>query len=138
MSGVLLDTNVISEIARPKPNKGVIAFLSRQQSPHVSIITIHELTFGIERLEAGSARQSMLRSLIDEFLATFASNILPVTDPIARSAGVLRAAAQKAGHIAGLADALIAATALVHGLAIATRNVGDFERLGVPTVDPWN
>jgi predicted nucleic acid-binding protein len=50
----------------------------------------------------------------------------------------MRAKAQKEGHTAGLADALIAATALVHGLTIATRNVGDFEKLGVPTLNPWN
>jgi toxin FitB len=138
VSGFLLDTNVVSEVFEPRPNSGVIVFLSVRQSAYVSIITIHELTSGIERLEAGSARQSMLRNAIDEFVQTFASSVLPVDERIARAASVLRAAAQKHGHSAGLADALIAATALVHGLTIATRDVGDFEKLGMPTHNPWN
>jgi predicted nucleic acid-binding protein len=137
MSGFLIDTNVISEVARPKPDKGVLAFLANQPSPHISVITIHELVYGIERLEAGSRRQRTLQGLIDEFLATFSENILSTTEPIARAAGTLRSKAQKEGHTAGLADALIAATALVHGLTVATRNVGDFEKLGVPSHDPW-
>jgi predicted nucleic acid-binding protein len=103
----------------------------------VSIITIHELVYGIERLQTGSQRQKKLQKLIDEFLDTFAENILPATESIARAAGALRAKAHKDGHTAGLADVLIAATALVHGLTIATRNVGDFEKLGVLTLNPW-
>jgi predicted nucleic acid-binding protein len=138
MSGFLIDTNVISEVTRPKPDKGVLNFLAEQQSPHVSIITIHELVYGIERLETGSQRQKKLQGVIDEFLDTFAENILPSTESIARAAGAIRAKAHKDGHTAGLADVLIAATALVHGLTVATRNVGDFEKLGVPTLNPWN
>lgn len=138
MSGFLIDTNVISEVARLKPDKGVLEFLAGQQSPHVSIITIHELVYGIERLQTGSQRQRKLQKLIDEFLDTFAESILPATERIARTAGALRAKAQKDGHTAGLADVLIAATALVHGLTVATRNAGDFEKLGVPTLNPWN
>jgi predicted nucleic acid-binding protein len=137
MSGFLIDTNVISEVARPKPDKGVLAFLANQPSPHISVITIHELVYGIERLETGSRRQRTLQGLIDEFLATFSENILSTTEPIARAAGTLRSKAHKEGHTAGLADALIAATALVHGLTVATRNVRDFEKLGVPSHDPW-
>lgn len=138
MSGFLIDTNVISEVARPKPDEGVLEFLAGQQSPHVSIITIHELVYGIERLQTGSQRQKKLQKLIDEFLDTFAENILPATESIARMAGAIRAKGHKEGHTAELADVLIAATALVHGLTIATRNVGDFERLGVPTLNPWD
>ena len=138
MSGFLIDTNVISEVARPRPDKGVLSFLSEQRSPHVSIITIHELIYGIERLETGSRRQRTLQALIDEFLQTFANRILPATEPIARAAGALRAKAHKEGHTAGLADVLIAATAVLHGLTIATRNVSDFEVLGVPTLNPWS
>jgi len=138
MNGFLIDTNVISEVTRPKPDKGVLAFLSEQQSPHVSIITIHELAYGIEKLETGSQRQKKLQKLIDEFLDTFAENILLSTESIARAAGIIRAKAYKEGHTAGLADVLIAATALVHGLTIATRNVGDFEKLGVPTFNAWH
>lgn len=137
MSGFLIDTNVISEVARPKPDKGVLAFLAGQPSPHISIITIHELVYGIERLETGLQRQKALRKLIEDFLETFASNILPATEAVARAAGTLRARAHTEGHTAGLADALIAATALVHGLTVATRNVEDFERLGVPALNPW-
>ncbi len=137
MSGYLIDTNVISELTRPKPNKGVLAFLTEQQAPFVSIITVHELIYGIERLEDGSKRQAALRSTIDEFLSTFAERILPANEPVARAAGLIRAKAHKQGHTAHLADALIAGTALVHGLTVATRNVGDFEGLGVPISDPW-
>ncbi len=138
MSGFLIDTNVISEVMKPRPDKGVLAFLAEQSSPAVSTITIHELTFGIERLEAGSQRQKALRQFVDEFLETFARNILPATESVARLAGVLRAKALKSGHTAGLADVLIAATAFTHGLTVATRNISDFEKLGVPTFDPWH
>jgi hypothetical protein len=138
MSGFLIDTNVISEVTPPKPDKGVLNFLAEQQSPHVSIITIHELVYGIERLETGSQRQKKLQGVIDEFLDTFAENILPSTESVARMAGTIRAKAHKEGYTAGLADVLIAATALVHGLTVATRNVGDFEKLGVVTLNPWN
>jgi predicted nucleic acid-binding protein len=137
MSGFLIDTNVISEVTRPTPDNGVLNFLAGQQSPHVSIITIHELVYGIERLQTGSQRQKKLQGVIDEFLNTFAESILPATESIARTAGTMRAKAHKEGHTAGLADVLIAATAIVHSLTIATRNVGDFEKLGVPTFNPW-
>jgi predicted nucleic acid-binding protein len=137
MSGYLIDTNVISELTKPKPNKGVLAFLAEQEAPFISIITVHELVYGIERLEDGTKRQAALRSTIDEFLSTFPERILPANEPVARAAGLLRAKANKQGHTAHLADALIAATALVHWLTVATRNVGDFKVLGVPASNPW-
>jgi hypothetical protein len=75
--------------------------------------------------------------VIGEFLETFAGNILLVDEPVARTAASIRAGAHKRGHTAGLADGLIAATTLVHGLTVATRNVGDFDRLGAATLNPW-
>jgi predicted nucleic acid-binding protein len=65
----------------------------------VSIITIHELVYGIERLQTGSQRQKKLQGVIDEFLNTFAESILPATESIARTAGTMRAKAHKEGPL---------------------------------------
>jgi len=136
VSGVLLDTNVISEIAKPQPEPNVIAFLDSLTNAFVSALTIHELEFGISRLPQGK-RRATLAHTIAEFLELYGDHILPIDRQAALSAARLRRQAEQTGATLHLADALIAGTALAHNLAIATRNVSDFEALGVPLVNPW-
>lgn len=137
MSGFILDTNVLSETARERPNPNVIAFLAGLDSAYISVLSIHELVYGIERLEPGTKRRLALADAIDNLVGTFGDRILIVGEAEARSAAMMRAAAEKSGRTVHVVDSLIAATALVHGLTVASRNAKDFEGLGVSIRNPW-
>lgn len=136
MTGFLLDTNVISELTRPDRNPRVVAFLDALEDGYVSVVTLHELAFGLERLQDG-ARRRALTEAVERFLALYSDRILSVHTPEAKAAAVLRAAQAQRGRGLHLADSLIAATALVHGLTLATRNTADFTGLGVALHDPF-
>jgi toxin FitB len=133
---ILLDTNVISETTRQAPDANVICFLAELDHAFVSVLTIHELHFGICRLPLGQ-RRTDLAATVDRFLATFDDAVIDLDRALARRAGELRADAQADGRVLHLADALIAATASEHGLYLATRNVSDFAGLGLTIVNPW-
>ena len=137
MSGFLLDTNVLSETTRPQPNKGVQAFLADLPEAFISVLSIHEIAYGLERLPQGP-RRTNLTDAMENLLGTFAATVLAIHAPEARAAGVLRAAAKQEGRIVDTADGLLAGTALVHGLTIVTRNVKDFAGLGVLLRNPWS
>ena len=140
MRGFLLDTNVVSEPMRPSPVAEVIGFLS-QKDPEpmkLSVVTIEELTYGVSLLEVRPERARDLSDAIAHLSHLYRDDILPVTDPIARASGVLRASVKAAGRHLHFADALIAATAIVHELTLATRNTKDFEGLGVALFNPWD
>lgn len=137
MNRYLLDTNILSETIKPHCNEGVRAFLSDLSETYISVLSIHEMAFGVERLAHGKRRTDLTQA-IENLLGIFSDSILPITQPEARAAGVLRAASQAKGHIVDTADGLIAGTALVHGLTIATRNEKDFTGLGVLIHNPWS
>ena len=132
---VLLDTNVISETTRQTPNANVLRYLSTLDQAFVSVVTIHELHFGICLLPQGQ-RRNVLASAVDRFLATFDDAVINLDRTIARRAGELRADAQVKGRALHLADAFIAATALAHSLPLATRNVSDFTGFGLTIFNP--
>jgi toxin FitB len=134
---VLLDTNVISETTRQTPDANVLRYLSALDHAFVSVLTIHELHFGICRLPQGQ-RRNALAAAVDRFLETFDEAVINLDRTIARRAGELRADAQINGRALHLADALIAATALAHGLPLATRNVSVFTGLGLTVFNPWD
>lgn len=136
MTGVLLDTNVISELTKPDRDPRVVGFLDRLEDGYVSVVTVHELGYGLERLNDG-ARRRALTETIDEFLSLYRNRILAIDVPEARAAAILRAGQAQNGRTLHLADGLIAGTALVHGLTLATRNTADFSGLGVPLHNPW-
>jgi predicted nucleic acid-binding protein len=131
---MLVDTNVLSELPRPRPNGNVVAWFGAQETIHVSVVTLEELAFGIAR--ASPAARSRLGRWLDAFLDA-KPIVLDVTAPIARASGELRAAREARGRRVAQADMLIAATALTHGLTLATRNGRDFEGCGVSVVDPF-
>lgn len=137
MSGFLLDTNVLSEAAKPQRHPGVMAFLTGLDDAFISVLSIHELTYGIERLPSGTARRATLTKTIEALLSTFADRIIGIGQAEARAAASLRAQQQGQGRTLHLADALIAATALVHAQTLVTRNVSDFTDLGVMIHNPW-
>lgn len=130
----LIDTNVISELARPTPNDNVVHWFATQSSIAMSSISIEELAYGIAR-----ARAVERRRLVPWFEALLAvpAEILPVDEKIARAGGDLRASRERAGRPVAQADMLIAATALVTGRTLVTRNTRDFEHCGIALLDPF-
>lgn len=133
---VLLDTNVILELVKPRPDPNVAAFVASQADPLLSVITLHELTYGAERA-TDPARRARLRAWIRSIRAQFSGRLLDVTAEIAERSGQLRAAAAAHGYSIEAIDALIAASAIAFAAHVATRNTGDFEPLGVGTINPW-
>lgn len=135
----LLDTNVLSELRKAgdgKADPNVVAWLSGVDASavYLSAITLLEIELGILRIERRDSRQgAMLRTWMTErILPEFSGRVLPVDATIA-----LRCAALHVPDPRPERDAWIAATALVHGLTVATRNTADFEGSGVALLNPW-
>ena len=131
---MLVDTNVLSELPRPRPNANVVRWFATQESIHVSVVTLEELAFGVAR--APSERRSRLSRWLDALLDA-RPVILDVTTAIARASGELRAAREALGRRVAQADMLIAATALTLGLTLVTRNRRDFEGCGLTVLNPF-
>lgn len=131
---MLVDTNVLSELARPRPNPAVVHWLAAQSRVHLSVVTLEELAFGVAR--ARGRPGARLRSWFDALIAAEPA-LIDVTPAVARASGELRAAREARGRRVAMADMLIAATALTHGLTLVTRNVRDFDGCGVTLFDPF-
>jgi predicted nucleic acid-binding protein len=134
----LLDTNVISELRRPQhANRNVVAWAGSIPfaSFFLSVVSILEIEIGALRLaRKDSAQGAALRAWIDQqILPRFEGRILPVDTSVAQRCARLHVPDPRSQR-----DALIAATALVHGLTMVTRNTADFESAGVALLDPWN
>ena len=136
MSGYLIDTNVVSELTKASPDPGVVTFLSEQDDLWLSSVVLHELEFGLLSLPEGRRRDD-LQQVLSDFIAEFDDRILPLERIEAEWAARLRAEASLSGRVLHLGDALIAGTARAHGLAVATRNVKDFDGLDVNVANPW-
>lgn len=137
MRGYLLDTNVISELTRDVPAPGVVAFLSEHDELWLSSVVLHELEFGLRLLPPGRRRDA-IGAAVSAFVAEYEGRVLGIGRAEASHAAVLRAWARQAGRTLEVGDALIAGTAAAHELAVATRNVRDFDGLGVEVIDPWD
>ena len=139
MSGFLLDTNVPSESWRVQPTANAAAWLKRQAKSlqFISAVTVGELRKGAILLPTSGKRTQIEHSIEVLIPAWFGKRILPVTQAIAERWGVLEAQRQMIGRPLGVADGMIAATALGHGLTVVTRNVKDFDGLSVPIINPW-
>ena len=134
--GFLLDTSVVSELAKPAPELQVVAFLNSRGDLWLSAMVVHELDFGLRLLPAGRRRRQ-LENALSAIVTEHESRLLAVGRREAQHAASLRARARLSGRNASVADALIAGTAAVHELVVATRNVSDFDSLGVDVVSPW-
>ena len=135
----LLDTNVLSELRRTSPNPKVTGFLSSLpiDDLYISIVTIAEIRFGIDILADPVRRAEFSEWLTLTVRPTFDQRILPITEDIMLKWRLLVEEGRKAGHTFSQPDLLIAATAIQHGMVIATRNRRDFEKASVPVVNPW-
>ena len=137
MTGFLLDTNVISEVMKPTPHPRVTAFLQAQHdSLWLSVVVLHELEYGMRLLPAGR-RRSRMRAVVAGIVATHGDRVLPLGRAAAQRAAWLRARAHRNGRPVQVGDALIAGTADVGALAVATRNVSDFAPFEIDVVNPW-
>jgi len=138
-SRVVLDTNVVSELIRPQPDARVSDWIRRREPSKLFLaaVTLGEIVRGVARLPAGP-RRSRLEPWVSELLPRqFAGRILAFDHPAAVIWGELMGAADRVGRPRAAADAQIAATALRHEMALATRNTADFEGMIPALVNPW-
>jgi hypothetical protein len=135
----LLDTNVVSEWTKPQPNSGVVEWLSEVDEDEVflSVVTFAELRHGIERLPAGARRRRLDDWLRSELPLRFEERIVGVDGAIADEWGRVVARREARGRPIQAMDALIAATAQVHGLTLVTRNTADFQTAVKSVLNPW-
>jgi hypothetical protein len=137
--GWLLDTNILSELRRVKPEPKVAAFVAAQALDliYVSSVTLAEIRFGIE-LVADAARRAELNDwLAHKVRPTFEQRVLPVSEDVMFKWRLMVEDGRKAGHTFSQPDLIIAATALHHGLTVVTRDASDYERARVPVLNPW-
>lgn len=131
----LLDTNVISELARPTPDAKVAQWLSAHEDElFLSVLTLGEIQKGITRLPDSRRRRRLTRWLDSEIRPWFSGRLLPVDETVSLRWGRMLAEAERPLLAV---DSLIAATALNHGLTLATRNTADMARVGVSLFNPW-
>jgi predicted nucleic acid-binding protein len=139
VSGFLIDTNVISEFAKAKPESRVIQWLDNTDSAllFVSVVTLGELRLGICELPEGKRRRQLEDWLSQGLPSWFESNLLPVSKAFADGWGRMAAEAKQQGIHLTTTDGQIAATAKAHDLTLVTRNIKDFSGLGVELLNPW-
>ena len=135
----LLDTCVISELASHRPNVQVISWLRRQdpESLYLSFVTVGEIKKGIAKRGGDTRAIALEKWLQTEILGSFADRILPVEKNVSLEWGRICGDAERVGRKRPAVDALIAATALVHGMKLVTRNIDDMVGMGVPIFNPF-
>lgn len=139
MRGWLLDTNVVSELRRPKPNRDVANFVAGQSGHdlYVTEITFAEIVYGIERL-SDPARRADLQSWLDNMLRPlFAGRVLAITEDVIVRWKTMIVEGRKRRHTFGQPDLFIAAIAALQDLAVVTRDTDEFVEARVPVFDPW-
>ncbi len=136
----LLDTHAVSEWAKPQPNLGVIHWMADQDEDRLfmSVVTLAELQHGVDRLGAGARRKRLEVWLDEELRQRFEGRIVSVNEDIAKSWGKLMAKSEARGKRMNLMDGFLAATCLVFGLTLVTRDLGDFAESGCSTLSPWD
>ncbi len=139
MSGFLLDTNVISELVRPKPDDQVLRWIEETDESilFLSVLTLGEIRNGVQRLRPGQRRGRLESWLQVDLPSRFQDRILPIDAAIADRWGMIAAVATAKGKPVPVVDGLLAATAIQHNLTLVTRNSSDVSGTGSPTLNPW-
>jgi predicted nucleic acid-binding protein len=135
----LLDTNILSEGRKPRPEPRVTAFYDSQplNQLYISVVNIAEIRFGIELQEDPARRAELSDWLTLTLRPAFAGRILPVTEDIFLKWRLLMEDGRKLGHTYSHPDLFLAATALHHGLTVVTRDRSDFDKARAPVFNPW-
>lgn len=135
----MLDTNILSELRRPKPERKVVAFITEQplEDLFVSAVTFAEIRFGIETVASVTRRAELNDWLTHKVRPMFAQRVLAVTEDIMVKWRLLVEDGRKVGHTFSQPDLIIAATALHHGLTVVSRDESDYEQARVPIFNPW-
>ena len=139
MRGWLLDTNIVSELRRPRPDPHVVGFVTAQPARllYLSSITFAEIQFGIDRLADPSRRQDLTIWLERTLRPLFAGRTLDVTENVVLRWRQLVEAGRRRGHTFGQPDLFVAAIAALDDLVVVSRDTGEFLAAGVPVLDPW-
>jgi hypothetical protein len=135
----LLDTNPVSEWVKPRPNAGLIRWIESADEDRVflSVISLAELRYGVERMPVGARRSRLEEWLRDELPLRFEGRILAVDNQVAEAWGRTVSRCEALGRPMGIMDAFLSASAEVHRLTLITRNVSDFPILKT-VVNPWS
>jgi predicted nucleic acid-binding protein len=136
----LLDTNVLSELRRPKPSQRVVTFVAGcpLDQLYVSAVTLAEVRFGIELVNEPHRRAQLSEWLTHKVRPMFEGRVLQVTEDIMLRWRLLVEQGRKMGHTYSQPDLFIAATAIHHGLTVVTRDRSDYDEARVPVVNPWD
>ena len=136
----LLDTNVISEWVKPRPDAGVVQWLEEIDEDRIfmSVVTLAELRYGVERLVVGKRRRRLEEWLQDELPVRFEGRVLSIDRMVADSSGRITARCEAIGRPIEATDAFLAATAEVHRLTLVTRNASHFRNALKNVVNPWS
>jgi toxin FitB len=135
----LLDINVVSEWIKPQPDAGVIKWLAEADEDRVflSVVTLAEIRYGIERMPMGARRNRLSSWLRNEVIERFAGRILQVDTAVSEVWGQVLARTKAVGRTLGIMDGFVSATAEVHQMTVVTRNDRHFQDVGLPIVNPW-
>jgi toxin FitB len=136
----LLDTNILSELRRPKPEQRVVAFVvgCPLDQLYISAVTLAEIRFGIELVGEPNRRADLNDWLTNKVRPMFGERVLQVTEDIILKWRLLVEEGRKVGHTFSQPDLIIAATAIHHGLTHVTRDRSDYDKARVPVVNPWD
>jgi toxin FitB len=139
VTGWLLDTNVLSELRRPKPAPKVVQFVTAQPLDllHVSVVTFAEIRFGIELLKDVARRMELNEWLDHKLRPMFDDRVLEISEDIMLKWRLLVEEGRKSGHTFSQPDLIIAATALHHGLTVVSRDTSEYELVNVSVLNPW-
>ena len=135
----LLDTNVVSEWVRPRPDENVVAWLAAvdEEQVFMSVVSFAELRRGVDLLADGRRRERLEHWIVDDLATRFDGRVLDVDRRVADSWGRIMARTRRAGRSLAAMDAFFAATAACYELTLVTRNTRDFDSAGIALHDPW-
>jgi len=139
VTGWLLDTNILSELRRPKPERKVLAFVAGQplERLYVSSVTFAEIRFGIEVVSEANRRAELNEWLVHKVRPMFEQRVLAITEDVMFKWRLLVEDGRKVGDTFSQPDLIIAATALHHGLTVVSRDVSDYQKARAPVLNPW-
>ncbi|WP_180902599.1 type II toxin-antitoxin system VapC family toxin [Martelella soudanensis] len=136
---LLLDTNVLSEVTKPRPEGRVLLWLDGLDEDRcfISVVSLAEIRRGVALMDDGRKRDALAEWLAHDLPQRFEHRVFAVDERVALAWGDLMGEAKRRGRGMSSMDGLIAATAMAYDLVLATRNVKDFEGFGMDLIDPW-